>query len=87
MPNSDPNKFTDEILQDLRWRPVFPNRFNYLSIGNDELVMKDHMFKERYDKWDELFPLPSRRRGKDDEIENSYEVTETVDEGDENKVY
>lgn len=69
-------------MQDLRWRPMFPNRLNYLSIGNNELVMKDQMFKERYDKWDELFPLPSRRLGKDDEIESSYEVTETVDEGD-----
>lgn len=79
---SDPNKPSDEILKDVRWRPMLPNRLNYLDIGNDELVMKSRMFVDRYDKWTDLFPLPSRR-GKYDIIKAAgYEVTEYVDEGD-----
>lgn len=77
---SDPNKWTDEYLRDIRWRQMTSNRFNYLDIG-EELVMKDGLNSERYDIWKALFPLPSRRRGKEvcvvgclDEIpDNDYE--------------
>lgn len=80
----DPNKPNDDILKNLRWRPTYPNRMNYLSIGNDELEMKERMFEERFKVWDELFPFSIRRRGKDDEGEG-YEVTENVDEGDQHQ--
>lgn len=61
---SDPNRLNDEVIRDIRWRPMLPNRFNYLDMG-EEYQMKDKLYLERYRIWDELFPLPVRRRGKD----------------------
>ncbi|KAJ6649255.1 Juvenile hormone esterase [Pseudolycoriella hygida] len=60
----DPNRLNDEVIRDIRWRPMLPNRFNYLDIG-EEYVMKDKLYLERYEIWDALFPLPNRRRAKE----------------------
>lgn len=42
---------------------MLPNRFNYLDMGED-YQMKDKLYLERYKIWDDLFPLPNRRRNK-----------------------
>lgn len=39
------------------------NRFNYLDIG-DEPVMKDGLNLARYDIWSSLFPINTRRWGR-----------------------
>lgn len=62
---SDPNKQTDEVLRDIRWRPMSVSRMNYLDIGNNEIEMKEKLYMDRYDVWSTLFPLPSRRRSKE----------------------
>lgn len=61
---SDPNRLNDEVIRDIRWRPMLPNRYNYLDMG-EEYQMKDKLYLERYEIWDDLFPLPNRRRGKE----------------------
>lgn len=43
---------------------MLPNRYNYLDMG-EEYQMKDKLYLERYAMWDDLFPLPNRRRGKE----------------------
>lgn len=43
---------------------MLPNRYNYLDMGED-YQMKDKLYLERYEIWDDLFPLPNRRRGKE----------------------
>ncbi|KAG4073007.1 hypothetical protein HA402_009426 [Bradysia odoriphaga] len=60
----DPNRLNDEVIRDIRWRQMLPNRFNYLDMG-EEYQMKDKMYAERYAIWDKLFPLPNRRRSKE----------------------
>lgn len=42
---------------------MLPNRYNYLDMG-EEYQMKDKLYLERYKIWDDLFPLPNRRRNK-----------------------
>lgn len=40
----------------MRWDPMITNRLNYLSI-QDQLEMRDNLFKGRYNIWETLFPL------------------------------
>lgn len=61
---SDPNRLNDEMIRDIRWRPMLPNRFNYLDMG-EEYQMKDKLYLERYGIWDRLFPTTSRVRDKE----------------------
>lgn len=58
---------------------MLPNRYNYLDIG-EEYQMKDKLYLERYGIWDTLFPLPSRRRGKDKKKMLSLVNNDLVDE-------
>lgn len=59
---------------------MVPTRFNYLNIA-DHMEMRDRLFKDRYDKWTALFPLPPLRRSKDDlPPENTPEYNEDVSE-------
>lgn len=38
----------------------------------EDYQMKDKLYLERYEIWDDLFPLPNRRRGKESiELENN----------------
>lgn len=60
---SDPNKVNDDYLRDVRWRQMISNRLNYLDIS-DNLVMKDGLNSGRYDTWNSLFPLNSKRFGR-----------------------
>lgn len=75
----DPNRLNDEVIRDIRWRPMLPNRFNYLDMG-DEYQMRDKLYLERYTIWNDLFPLPARRRGKDNEttLDIEYEKLNDV---------
>lgn len=69
----DPNKQSDEVLRDIRWRTMSPSRMNYLDIGNNEIEMKEKLYVDRYDVWSALFPLPSRRRSKDTNSSVAYD--------------
>lgn len=52
-------------------------RLNYLNIGN-QLEMREQLFVERYNIWDELFPLPKRRgkgaRTMDGEADYEFDI-------------
>ena len=42
----------------MRWQQMSPSIFNYLEIGNaEEMPMKDNLYTDRYQVWDELFPM------------------------------
>ncbi|XP_023158747.1 venom carboxylesterase-6 [Ceratitis capitata] len=54
----DPNNATDEYLKNLKW-PVYNNEKKpYLVIGKDLDVKEGGVFTERFQVWDELFPVP-----------------------------
>lgn len=52
---------------------------NYLNIGN-QLEMRQHMFQDRLNIWEELFPLPERRVGKNnrqltaEDVDYDYDI-------------
>lgn len=56
----DPNRWNDDYLREVRWRPIYNNRMNYLEIGK-ELVMKENLNANRYAIWERIFPINYRR--------------------------
>lgn len=72
----------DEYLRDFRWRSMANNRFNYLDIG-DDLVMKEGLNSGRYDVWSSLFPLNTRRFGRNTTLLRDDDDIDDIDDTDE----
>ncbi|CAD7085435.1 unnamed protein product [Hermetia illucens] len=53
---SDPNNPSDEYLRNTHWTPFNTKQEQYLDIGED-LEMKHHLYSDRFNVWDNLFPL------------------------------
>uniref|UniRef100_A0A034WHL8 Carboxylic ester hydrolase n=1 Tax=Bactrocera dorsalis TaxID=27457 RepID=A0A034WHL8_BACDO len=56
--NGDPNKATDEYLKDIKWPPYTEDKKSYLVIGKDLNIEEGGIFTQRFQIWDELFPVP-----------------------------
>ncbi|XP_011208510.2 bile salt-activated lipase [Bactrocera dorsalis] len=56
--NGDPNKATDEYLKDIKWPPYTEDKKSYLVIGKDLNIGEGGIFTQRFQIWDELFPVP-----------------------------
>ncbi|XP_054081120.1 juvenile hormone esterase [Zeugodacus cucurbitae] len=54
----DPNNATDEYLKDIKWPAYTNDKKPYLVIGNDLDVKEGGIFSQRFQIWDELFPVP-----------------------------
>ncbi|BFF90237.1 venom carboxylesterase-6 [Drosophila madeirensis] len=55
----DPHNKTDEYLKDLHWPRYNCKDKNYLEIGTQLTAKTGGFHLERYQVWDELFPLPT----------------------------
>ncbi|CAD7085838.1 unnamed protein product [Hermetia illucens] len=53
---SDPNDPSDEYLRSTEWIPFDSDHERYLNIG-ENLEMKQHLQSDRFNVWDNLFPL------------------------------
>uniref|UniRef100_A0A336LPH6 Carboxylic ester hydrolase n=1 Tax=Culicoides sonorensis TaxID=179676 RepID=A0A336LPH6_CULSO len=52
----DPNDETDPVINYINWTPLNDQSRNYLNM-NENLTIDNNLFKDRYDLWDELFPI------------------------------
>ncbi|XP_039948695.1 bile salt-activated lipase [Bactrocera tryoni] len=56
--SGDPNSATDEYLKDIKWPPYTEDKKSYLVIGKDLDIGEGGIFTQRFQIWDELFPVP-----------------------------
>jgi carboxylesterase type B len=49
---------SSETLQGINWEPYNTSTRKYLQIGQ-ELTLREDLYQERYDFWDQLFPIDS----------------------------
>ncbi|KAF2888198.1 hypothetical protein ILUMI_17975, partial [Ignelater luminosus] len=55
----NPTPYPNDALDNISWIPFTNRNKEYLDIG-EKLIMKTNLYEDRYSKWEELFPLPSK---------------------------